>query len=208
MEHRELHIRTSGRDLPEDSLTIVATFNLLIKVWIVSEVGLLLFTHTRKNGGALRDRGSLLLLWPAIWLAIVAGGWYSGRHPHTMFHGAHWLFAVALVLLIAGLILRWTAILTLGRAFSVNVAIRAGQTVKQDGVYRLVRHPSYTGMLLCILGVAVSTRNWIGLLIIIAPITAALLYRIHVEEAALSGAFGDAYGIYAAKTRRLIPGIF
>lgn len=189
-------------------MTTVSALNLLIKVWIASEVALLLFTHTRKSKGSLRDRGSLLLLWPAIWLSIVTGSWYGGSHPHTLFRGAHWLLVVALILLVAGLLLRWTAIFSLGRAFSVNVAIQTGQTVKQDGLYRFARHPSYTGMLLTLLSIGVATRNWIALLLVVVPATSALFYRIHVEEAALSDAFGSEYRTYSASTKRLIPGVY
>ena len=40
------------------------------------------------------------------------------------------------------------------------------------------------------------------------PERAALLYRIHVEEAALTGAFGQEYVEYSRTTKRLIPGIY
>ncbi len=71
-----------------------------------------------------------------------------------------------------------------------------------------MRHPSYTGILLIFVAMGLATRNWLGLGIIVLLPTAALLYRIHVEEAALTGAFGKEYAEYSQRTKRLIPGIY
>lgn len=114
----------------------------------------------------------------------------------------------AIVVLAAGLAIRWTAILSLGKAFSANVAIRDSQTVYRSGLYRLVRHPSYSGLVLIFLAVALHERNWLAAALAMVPTTAALLYRIHVEEAALLEAFGGQYVEYCRTTKRLIPGIY
>jgi len=52
------------------------------------------------------------------------------------------------------------------------------------------------------------TLGWLSLAVMLVPTTLALLYRIHVEEAALNEAFGEEYAAYSQVTRRLIPGIF
>jgi len=51
-------------------------------------------------------------------------------------------------------------------------------------------------------------RNWIGCVVLLVPVTAAFLYRIRVEEAALIEAFGAQYASYSQQTKRLIPGIY
>jgi protein-S-isoprenylcysteine O-methyltransferase Ste14 len=183
-------------------------WNIVYWAWILSEVGLVVVTRTRRGKGDVRDRGSLLILWPTIFVSIWVALQYAATHPHTMLGGAHWLRWVGLGIFLVGFAIRWTAILSLGRSFSVNVAIQPTQTVYRRGLYRLVRHPSYTGMLLLFAGVGFETRNWISLAVMLIPTTAALFYRIHVEEAALLSAFGPAYGDYARSTRRLIPGIY
>ena len=76
------------------------------------------------------------------------------------------------------------------------------------GPYHLMRHPSYTGMLLAFAALAGTFQNWLSLACILVPILAALAYRIYVEEIALEATFGDEYRQYAAETKRLIPGVF
>ena len=107
-----------------------------------------------------------------------------------------------------GLAIRWMAIFKLGRSFTANVVIQRQQRVEKTGVFRFVRHPSYTGLLIIFAGIGLNTRSWVGLALVMLPIAVALLYRIHVEENALSEAFGDEYQSYCRSTKRLIPGVF
>jgi len=165
-------------------------------------------TRTRHSSGNVRDRGTLYLLWIVIFSSITAGIWFSETHEPNLAKGTPWLRLAALIVMILGLLLRWSAILSLGKSFSSNVAIHETQTVRKTGLYRWVRHPSYSGLLLCILAVGLHTRNWISLLIITVPTTAALLYRIHVEEIALRDHFGLEYVEYSRATKRLVPGIY
>jgi protein-S-isoprenylcysteine O-methyltransferase Ste14 len=180
----------------------------LYSAWVLSELLILIFTRARSRAGGYQDhdRGSLLLLWPVIVGAISCGIWYGRTHaPDLSPIDAE---RISLVLLLSGLSIRWTAILTLGRSFTANVAIQQQQRVEKSGVFRFIRHPSYTGLLILFTGVGINTRSWVGLAIVLVPITAALLYRIHVEEAALSQAFGEEYRSYCRSTKRLIPGVF
>jgi protein-S-isoprenylcysteine O-methyltransferase Ste14 len=110
--------------------------------------------------------------------------------------------------MIVGLAVRWTAILTLGKAFSSNVAIQESQTIQRSGLYSIVRHPSYLGMLIIFFAIGVHARNWLAFAVVMVPTTVALLYRIHVEEIALREAFGAEYADYSKSTKRLIPGIY
>ena len=176
--------------------------------WVGSEVVIAIATRTRHSSGNVRDRGTLYLLWIVIFSSITAGICFSETHEPNLAKGTPWLRLAALIVMILGLLLRWSAILSLGRSFSSNVAIHETQTVRKTGLYRWMRHPSYSGLLLCILAVGLHTRNWISLLIITVPTTAALLYRIHVEEIALRDHFGLEYVEYSRATKRLVPGIY
>ena len=189
-------------------MNIARMFEALYWAWIASEFLLQVVTRTSRNGGEVKDRGSLLLLVSVIFISIWAAKWYGDTHARTMLGGARWLGTAAVALLATGLAIRWTAIFTLGRSFSTNVAIHATQTLHKTGLFRWMRHPSYTGMLLCFLAVGTYERNWVSVAIMLMFPTAALLYRIHVEEIALTGAFGEDYVEYCKVTKRLVPGIY
>jgi protein-S-isoprenylcysteine O-methyltransferase Ste14 len=189
-------------------LEITLLWKILVYGWVASEIYIGFATRTRSSGGTVKDRGSLIVLWVTIFLAIYAGETIRASMRPNLFGGVHWLIFAAIFLLIVGLAIRWTAILSLGKGFSSNVAIRNNQTIYQDGLYRYMRHPSYTGSLLSFLALGIQERNWIACITIVAPITAAFLYRIHVEEAALNEAFGTQYAAYSRQTKRLFPGIY
>jgi protein-S-isoprenylcysteine O-methyltransferase Ste14 len=176
--------------------------------WVGSEVVIAIATRTRHSSGNVRDRGTLFLLWIVIFTSITVGSWFSETHEPNLAQVAPWLRLAAPLVLVLGLLLRWCAVLSLGKSFSSNVAIHETQTVLKTGLYRWMRHPSYSGLLLCIFAVGLHTRNWISLLIITVPTSAALLYRIYVEEAALRDHFGPEYVEYSRRTKRLVPGIY
>lgn len=175
--------------------------------WLASEVFLVIRTRTGRASGEVQDRGSMLLLWMTIALSVTAAQWIGEVSTPTM-PGGHSLKIAGIAVFALGLAVRWTAILELGKAFSVNVAVREGQTLLSTGLYRVVRHPSYLGLVLIFAAVGLHSRNWLALAIVLIPTLAALIYRMHVEEAALLGAFGEQYVAYSRTTRRLIPGIY
>ncbi len=107
----------------------------------------------------------------------------------------------------SGGILRLWPVFVLGRRFSGLVAIQPGHTLVTTGIYGLIRHPSYLGLLLTALGWALSFRSGVGLLLV-AFLIPPLLRRIHAEERLLEMQFGDEYRAYTSRTSRLIPGIY
>lgn len=114
-------------------------------------------------------------------------------------------YLTGLVLFVLGLIIRWTAIIHLGRFFTVNVAIAKDHQLITTGPYRFVRHPSYTGTFFIFFGFGLCMLNFFAMAAILIPISAAFVWRIHVEEMALRENFGDRYRDYAARTWRVIP---
>jgi protein-S-isoprenylcysteine O-methyltransferase Ste14 len=189
-------------------MSVSLLWQILLYSWTASEIYIAIATRTRRGGGKRLDRGSMAILWITIVASITAAEWIARQSTPNMFGGTRWLKIAAIVVLIAGVVIRWTAILSLGNAFSANVAIRENQTIYQSGLYRFVRHPSYSGLWLVFLAIAIHERNWLAAAVVIAPTTAAVLYRIHVEEAALHQAFGAKYAAYSNVTKRLIPGIY
>jgi len=107
-----------------------------------------------------------------------------------------------------GIALRWWSIITLRHFFTVQVAIHPQHELIRSGPYRMLRHPSYSGMLLTITGFALAPGNVWSLLAVLLPMTLALLWRIRIEERVLADAFPDTYPSYARSTKRLIPFIW
>jgi protein-S-isoprenylcysteine O-methyltransferase Ste14 len=87
------------------------------------------------------------------------------------------------------------------------VAIQPGHTLLTTGIYGVIRHPSYLGMLVNALGRGLAFRSW-ACVLLAALLVPLLLARIRSEEALLRAQFGAAYDAYCARTSRLIPGIF
>jgi protein-S-isoprenylcysteine O-methyltransferase Ste14 len=189
-------------------LTLVALGKALYLSWVLSEVAILIVTRTGSGRGEVKDRGSLLILWITMIASINLGIRFGDSHAATMFDGAEWIRFASLAFMVFGLAIRWTAVVSLGRWFSANVAIRTEQRLQTAGLYSFVRHPSYFGLLLVLVAIGLHTRNWIGLAIVVIPSMAALSYRIHVEEQALRAAFGDVYAVYTSRTKRLLPGVY
>ncbi len=132
-------------------------------------------------------------------------GFTSIGHIHT---GTKLIGSMGLAMLIAGIIIRWSAILTLGKYFTGTVLIKRDHRLIRSGLYKHLRHPAYTGALVAHLGLGLSFSNWFTIVLSSAPYVMAALYRIHVEERALGEAFGDEYLNYSRSTKRLIPKIF
>jgi protein-S-isoprenylcysteine O-methyltransferase Ste14 len=181
---------------------------VLSLLWMVSEIVLGIVKHSKDGATGNLDKKSLRVLWITIMASLVLGIFIEITGIGYMLIQNIAISSIGIIVLIAGLIIRWIAILTLRRYFTVDVNIRSDHKIVDYGLYRYLRHPSYAGSILSFLGLGLAFCNWLSILILVIPVSIAYLYRIHVEEAALIGAFGDAYREYSRRTKRLIPGIY
>jgi protein-S-isoprenylcysteine O-methyltransferase Ste14 len=188
---------------------------LLTTVWWLTLLAVFLpetvmSTRLRSEAGAVKaDRGSMTVVIVTANLSIVLGFLVASIFPSMAF-GRGWrvVFFVGLAVLVGGMAFRWYAIRMLGRFFTFDVAISAGQTVIESGPYRWVRHPSYLGSLVGYVGVGMTLGNWAALMVPVLCMAAAYSYRIPVEERALIAGLGTAYEEYRTRTWRLIPFIY
>lgn len=173
-------------------------------VWVASELVVAFLRHS-KSGEKRSDRGSLLLLW-----LVIGGGTFGASALRWIARMPNPRLAIdiGIALILAGIAIRAVAIATLWRYFSVDVTIRNDQQIVQHGIYAHLRHPAYTGSLLAFIGLGVAFGSWLSLAIVSVFAVAGMSYRIAVEERALTDHFGDAYRLYASRTKRLIPGIY
>jgi protein-S-isoprenylcysteine O-methyltransferase Ste14 len=114
---------------------------------------------------------------------------------------------LGVVLFATGGALRIWPVFVLGHRFSGLVAIQAGHTLVTSGVYGVIRHPSYLGLLVNSLGWSLAFRSGVGVLLTVLLIP-PVLARIGAEEKLLRAQFGDEYRAYCAQTSRLIPGVY
>jgi protein-S-isoprenylcysteine O-methyltransferase Ste14 len=181
---------------------------VLIIVWPISEIALGVVKRSKPGAAKTRDRGSMALLWVVIAVSVTCGVLLQFVASGRMTGPVLLEESVASALLVCGLVIRWSAIITLGRFFNTNVTIHDGHRIIRTGLYRRVRHPSYSGLLLAFAGLGVAFGNWLSLAVVLIPIFAAVLYRIRVEEEALVEAFGQEYRDYRETSYRLIPWIY
>ena len=181
---------------------------LLGVVYLISELLLTVTRRSRSRTGTKQDRSTLLVVWLVIMVSVAAGIYVAKHWPAAALpHYRSFMFA-GVALFVTGLLLRWWAIITLGRFFTVDVTIEPDHELIERGPFHMVRHPSYTGVLLAFVGLALTLGNWGALLVILVPIGAAFIHRMNVEENALSGALGPQYIDYMRRTKRLVPFIY
>jgi protein-S-isoprenylcysteine O-methyltransferase Ste14 len=177
-------------------------------IFFISELGLLIFK--RAKSGRIkneRDRRSLLILWIVIALSLCAGPWVAAYHIWGIDNYTT-AEITGITIFALGFIIRWIAVYQLGRMFTVNVVISDQHSLKTSGLYQVVRHPSYSGLLLIIVGLGVSLNSLASLLVMFVPGFIALNYRISIEEQALTEEFGQQYTDYKSRVRGLVPRIY
>jgi protein-S-isoprenylcysteine O-methyltransferase Ste14 len=172
-------------------------------------VAVALFSPGNISPGEREDRANRWVLGVFAVIGIMAGYLpaYTDRTNFWTFDGdaVRWF---GVVLFAVGGAMRIWPVFILGPRFSGLVAIQPGHKLVTTGIYRLIRNPSYTGMLINALGWAFAFRSGVGV-ILTALFILPLLARIHSEEKLLRSQFGAEYDGYCTKTPwRLIPGIY
>lgn len=177
---------------------------VLAAAWMLAEWRLL----RRDKQASNHDQGSARWLW----LCVLAGLGVA-----LICKQLRWLplgldgtarLGLALPVFIAGISLRGLAVYHLGHHFSARVRLQERHTLIRSGVYRWLRHPSYTGLLLALTGAGLAMGDWLAVAALLLPSMAAVLYRIHIEETALAEHFPQDYPDYCASTKRLLPWVY
>jgi protein-S-isoprenylcysteine O-methyltransferase Ste14 len=167
-----------------------------------------LFSRGNLSPGEREDRGNrwvfVAFALLALLLAYVPA--YCDRRDIWTIEGetVRW---IGVVLFVLGGVLRLWPVFALGNRFSGLVAIQKGHTLLTTGIYRYIRNPSYLGMLVGVLGWALTFRSTLGVFIA-ALFLIPLISRINAEENLLSAQFGSEYENYRARSWRLIPGVY
>jgi protein-S-isoprenylcysteine O-methyltransferase Ste14 len=181
---------------------------LALAIALLVMAGVALFSSGNLSPGEREDRANRWVI-----VAFVLIGLLSAYLPAYTDRKGFWtldgdtLRWLGVVLFAAGGALRIWPVFVLGHRFSGLVAIQPKHTLVTRGVYSVIRHPSYLGLLVNSLGWGLTFRSGVGVLLT-ALIIPPLLARIRAEERLLRTQFGAEYDAYCARTSRLIPGLY
>jgi protein-S-isoprenylcysteine O-methyltransferase Ste14 len=166
------------------------------------------FSEGNLSPGEREDRANRWVIVAFGLIGVLAGYLpaYTDRKDFWTLDGdtVRWL---GVVLFATGGVLRIWPVFVLGRRFSGLVAIQPGHRLVTSGVYGVIRHPSYLGLLVNSLGWALAFRSGVGVLLT-ALLTPPLLARMRAEERLLRTQFGSEYDAYCSRTSRLLPGLY
>ncbi|AGA30793.1 methyltransferase family protein [Singulisphaera acidiphila] len=166
------------------------------------------FTSGNLSSGRREDTTNRWVLLPFIILGFVLG-WlpaYTDRRGIGTIDGDVVRY-FGLALFVVGSVLRLGAVFVLGRRFSGLVAIQEGHELVTGGLYRVIRHPSYLGLLLGLFGWVLVFRSAVGVLVSLLLLP-PLVARMNSEEALLESEFGERYADYRRRTWRLLPFLY
>ena len=182
---------------------------VVVALWGLGEIGLQLMQLLRSERTKTSEWGSYGGIAITAVLAVVLAGLVRRLLPGLDYpvREPGWLIAVVVLVVVGGGFRLWS-IAMLGRYFRAVVHIQEDHHVVRTGPYRVLRHPSYTGLLVVTLGLALLLGNYASTVVFELLVIVGLLYRIHVEERMLLDGLGEDYAAYMRETDRLIPGVW
>jgi protein-S-isoprenylcysteine O-methyltransferase Ste14 len=180
----------------------------VLAVAVLAMIVVALFTSGNLSSGEREDRGNrwVLVAFSVLGLLGAFLPAYTDRKGFWMLDGEAMRWT-GVALFVAGGVLRIWPVFVLGRRFSGLVAIQPGHTLVTTGIYRVIRNPSYLGLLVNSLGWGLAFRSGVGVLLTALTIP-PLVARMRAEEALLLSEFGDEYDAYRNRTSRLVPGVY
>lgn len=183
-----------------------ARFALVIATLLLTAASF--FSAGNISSGEREDRGNRWVIYALAVIGLLAG-WlpaYSDRMEIWTWDGDAMRWTGVVLYSIGGVLRLWP-VFVLGRRFSGLVAIQTDHQLVTDGIYGIIRHPSYLGLLVNMLGWALTFRSGLGV-ILTALALIPIIGRISAEERLLSQQFGAPYEDFRRRTARLIPGIY
>ncbi|QNR20160.1 isoprenylcysteine carboxylmethyltransferase family protein [Exiguobacterium sp. Helios] len=168
-------------------------------LWLLE---LFLFRNRKKEPSPLEERRSFYWILATLVATILFSILFSGSNSFSFYR------EIGLLLLSAGVALRYWGIYHLKHQFTRHVAVNPGDQLVSTGPYRSLRHPLYTGLFFITLGFPLYFGNLLVTLCAGVLMFLTLLHRIRIEERMLTEGFGPAYTAWARRRKRLIPFIY
>lgn len=172
-------------------------FNFALLMLSVSEIFIFVYTYRKKDGKEIsRDRGTKWLLYLNFIVCILISFYNVSKKAFNfirMMKLPGFCIELGICLMLLGIVIRVSAVLTLRKAFTLNVQITSRQRLITSGLYRKIRHPAYTGSILSLLGIALALRDLVSVGIVLVCCLVCYQIRIAVEEVALEIRFKEEY---------------
>ena len=181
--------------------------NAIYMIWLLSEVFLNRLKRSAESDKKGADKNSLTVIWLTIAVSMTAGVMLTHR-THFPIANPVVIKITGISLVVLGIIIRFFAVRSLGKMFTVDVTIREGHALNTSGMYAFLRHPSYSGSLISFMGFGLAQDNWLGFALIVIPVFISFVYRANIEEKVLIEAFGNDYIEYKKRSKRFFPFIY
>jgi protein-S-isoprenylcysteine O-methyltransferase Ste14 len=189
-----------------------------VSPWLVAGIWLVWFALAAgagyapvQKGDRIDDRATTVSVWAdlATLVSLLAAVAVAVFVPRTALPVDPWLSVSLGALLVAlGIALRQWAARTLGSFFTRSILVREQHQMVTTGPYRFVRHPAYAGLLISVVGLALTLGNWLSVVVAVLGFLLGNIPRIKAEDAVLEANLGDQYRDYARAQQRLLPGIW
>lgn len=187
-------------------------FNFALLMLFISEIFIFVYAHEKKDRKVIsRDRGTKWLLYLNFIVCIFISFYNVSKKAFDfirMMKLPGFCIELGIGSMLLGIVIRVSAVLTLKKAFTLNVQVTSRQKLITLGLYRKIRHPAYTGSILSLVGVALVLRNLLSVIIVFCCCIICYQIRITVEETVLENRFGDKYTSYKHNTYKLFPFVF
>jgi protein-S-isoprenylcysteine O-methyltransferase Ste14 len=192
-------------DKPGLMLDAKLVFPTVCSLWLLFKQKTLTWRAIRANAKTDGYSTVLIVLTGMVTQVLPIADWKSGAEACTCLGLAEY---IGILMLFGGLYLRLKAIDELDRFFTNEVRIEEGWKLIKTGTYKYIRHGSYTGSFLTMLGTSVLFQSWLSLFFSFIILFIVYDYRIRLEEKMLVEFFGEEYLEYQKKTKKMIPFIY
>ena len=183
--------------------------HLDVETWLWLIFALYWFIASRTTAKT-KARESFLASLPRNALLTLAGALLAARRLSLGMLGWRfvpplpWIWGAGVLLTLAGIALAFWARYHLGKYWSGQITLKEDHTLVCTGPYKYLRHPIYSGILLAIVGTALTVGLYRALLgVVLAAL--AFWWKARQEDAWLSAAFGEQFEQQRRRTGRLLP---
>lgn len=138
-------------------------------------------------------------------LLLGPGEWYGHSWLRENFiEHTNLVGITGLLLAIIGVIIACTSRSALGKNWSLSIQQKEDHQLIKGGIYKFVRHPIYTGILLLFIGNAIIVGDYRAIIAVLI-VFGSLWLKLKKEEKLLTEIFGTKYIAYKKQTKALIP---